>query len=372
MWMIETLLNLIDASALALIWAFCFGLLIRSTELTRPLRLLGGLTFGLGSWLAMLAPVEFTQGLMIDLRTAFIVLAAGFLGWQAGLIALAMTLFGRTVFFDLPPQGWALMAWVYAGHTAQYLTAVLWRRLRHHLPSNLPIQAAVLVVATQAAALALTNWEILLQLPDIAYIIQVQYGARGLGIFIAAVIMAREEALVQADVANRTQANRDPLTGLLNRRGLERKMQRLSGYGSLAVFCLDFDRFKALNDTYGHAAGDALLEAGARGFRHAFPVDGYLSRFGGDEFVGVAPDLPPERVHEVAQALIAAMNAVQSKSEDIARVTTSVGFSYGGPDDDLKSLIHLADASLYEAKAEGGNRARGEIPSLPEHKRNVA
>lgn len=364
MWVIETALDLVDAAALALILAVGYGAVLRVRQPGLLLRLAGGVLFGLAGWAAMLSPVEFPQGMLIDLRAVFIVLSAAFLGWHAGLITLAMVIVGRSAFFPLPPQGWSLMAWVHVGLTGQYLAALGWRALRHRMRERSLGPALLLVVMTQSAALALTAWDTLLAVPNLGHILAAQYGARVFGLLAAALIMLREEALVRIDGRNRDQALRDHLTGVLNRRGLETKLSRMESYRTLGVFCIDFDRFKQLNDTRGHATGDAVLEAGARGLRHALPVDGLLARFGGDEFVGVVPDINPAQMAEVADRLVAVIAGLRTPWLYDVPATVSVGHAVGGPEDTLETLMHRADAALYAAKAEGGNRARSDHAAL--------
>lgn len=356
-WFVETFLDLIDAAALALLLAFACGILVRSTELTFWHKLLGGVVFGGGSYLAMLSPVEFTQGFLIDLRAAFIVLSAAFLGWQAGMITLLITILARTWFFPFPSLGWSLMAWVYLGLAGQYLAALAWRHFSDRFTTNIFISAAALVLLTQGTALALTNWKILLPVPSIDTILLIQYAARSFGLLLAGTVMLREQKLAKRDAINQILAHRDALTGLLNRRGLERKLKNCASYDSFAVFCVDFDNFKYINDTFGHDAGDALLEAGARGFRHALPAAGFMCRFGGDEFVGVVPDLSLEDAQSTAEDLVSVIRTVVPISLRQSHVSVSVGFSRGKSDIGLRALLNRADAALYRAKSEGGNCA---------------
>ena len=156
------------------------------------------------------------------------------------------------------------------------------------------------------------------------------------------------------------QAQTDALTGLYNRRCLDRQMPRVirraeeSGTG-LALILVDLDRFKHINDTWGHPAGDAVLCAVAAGMRSAVRSSDLPCRIGGDEFAAVLVDLPsPEvaaaRVREVFRS--AGIVRVELAGESV-----TVGTSHGGallqPGEDFAALLSRADAFLYAAKTRG-------------------
>ena len=118
---------------------------------------------------------------------------------------------------------------------------------------------------------------------------------------------------------------------------------------------MDIDHFKAVNDTYGHGAGDAVLRDVARALADAFPERAIVSRFGGEEFcvlTSLAPGEPPARAFD---ALRARIESATTHAEGVAiRVTISIGVACGVPD--LNALIKLADDRLYAAKNSGRNR----------------
>jgi len=145
----------------------------------------------------------------------------------------------------------------------------------------------------------------------------------------------------------------DPLTGLANRTGLAQGATRvLTGGSAHALMLLDLDRFKPINDTYGHDAGDAVLCAVAkRLLAHARPGD-IVARLGGDEFVILLADAPPD----VALAALALrLDAAVRQSVDFQGQPLSVGASTGiarSPQDGstLTELMRAADQAMYQAK----------------------
>ncbi|QRE73634.1 GGDEF domain-containing protein [Methylobacterium aquaticum] len=159
-------------------------------------------------------------------------------------------------------------------------------------------------------------------------------------------------------------ARSDALTGLANRLGLRRAFAGLPGTGddSVAVHCFDLDGFKPVNDRYGHAAGDALLqELGAR-LNRLVAAPALAARIGGDEFVVLQPGMRHRREAEIlARRIVHALGAPY----DLAGETVSVGLSLGfacAPScvADLDDLIRKADAASYAVKRRGGGVAASE------------
>jgi diguanylate cyclase (GGDEF)-like protein/PAS domain S-box-containing protein len=161
----------------------------------------------------------------------------------------------------------------------------------------------------------------------------------------------------QRDLAH--QATHDELTGLLSRAGMLQEVDRvLAGQpgARLTVAFIDLDRFKLVNDSLGHGAGDRLLSVFARRLAAlAGPADP-VARFGGDEFVVVLVDRSAEEAGRFAQKVI---EASREPVEVGARllVTVSVGLATATGPADLDILLREADAALYRAKDTGRERA---------------
>jgi diguanylate cyclase (GGDEF)-like protein len=147
-------------------------------------------------------------------------------------------------------------------------------------------------------------------------------------------------------------ADLDPLTGVLNRRGFERLVPDPA---SGALLFLDLDRFKALNDTHGHAAGDAALCGFARIAMRSVREGDVFARLGGEEFALHLPDTGHAaalRLAERIRADVAASLAVGGQA-----VTVSIGVAHAGPATVARSsLMKAADAAMYAAKSGGRNQ----------------
>ncbi len=159
----------------------------------------------------------------------------------------------------------------------------------------------------------------------------------------------------------RHQAYHDPLTGLPNRALF---LERLSGAitaarrsgGELAVFFLDLDRFKMVNDNLGHSAGDRLLRTVAGRLRAGLRAEDMVARFGGDEFTALLLSRAPVEVVAVARKLIARVTEPLDIDGHRLQMTTSVGIATFPADGaDADALIRHADLALYHAKELGRN-----------------
>ncbi|MGH9039256.1 MAG: putative bifunctional diguanylate cyclase/phosphodiesterase [Acidimicrobiia bacterium] len=181
------------------------------------------------------------------------------------------------------------------------------------------------------------------------------------GVYCGAALSTRRRA--EAELAH--QALHDALTGLPNRvllaDRLDQALARAARSGAgVAVLFIDLDRFKFLNDSRGHAAGDALLVTVAERLREAVRAEDTVARFGGDEFVVVCEDAAAGwEAGSVAERISEAFEAPFLVNGQEVFLSVSVGVAVGGATDDPEGLIRDADAAMYRAKAEG--RARFEF-----------
>jgi len=160
------------------------------------------------------------------------------------------------------------------------------------------------------------------------------------------------------------KAVRDPLTGAYNKRYLVERLQqdhaqaRRSGR-PLAVLVIDLDHFKRVNDTHGHAAGDAVLRATALALREELRAEDLVARFGGEEFVALLRDGPPAQAHRVAERLRERVKGLRVPHEGrLLQITASIGVATSDERglDVPADLFARADRRLYAAKAAGRDR----------------
>ena len=174
------------------------------------------------------------------------------------------------------------------------------------------------------------------------------------------------ERLDRAKTAAEHLSLTDQLTGLPNRRDLQRRLKeeldRSARAGeSLGCLMIDVDRFKDVNDSFGHAAGDAVLTEIALALEASLRSFDVVARYGGDEFVALLPGASLEGARQVAEALCDVIStlAVTIGSQHTLRLSISVGAVSHDPDasEDAAALLERADAALFEAKRTGRNRA---------------
>lgn len=171
-------------------------------------------------------------------------------------------------------------------------------------------------------------------------------------------VTARKEAEAQL----RHLATHDPLTGLPNRSLLEEALeaklraQRPSGERTVVYF-IDADGFKAVNDTYGHDAGDSVLQIIGRRLRAALRDTELVARYGGDEFVAVVVVPPGAGVEDrIALRLRTAVAQPLKLGDRVLRVGVSVGWAAATPATPAAELIRSADQAVYRAKSASGRR----------------
>jgi diguanylate cyclase (GGDEF)-like protein len=175
----------------------------------------------------------------------------------------------------------------------------------------------------------------------------------------------------RAEMDQRRAATTDPLTGLPNRRGFSERAERVVARCQpdrtpLTLLLLDLDHFKTINDRFGHRVGDSVLvlfgETASQSLR---PLD-LLGRIGGEEFVALLPDVPPETALEIAERIRNAFAATARHVDGYpVAATVSIGTASAAKAGyDFDALYQSADAALYLAKQKGRNRVELGRPVL--------
>jgi diguanylate cyclase (GGDEF)-like protein len=150
------------------------------------------------------------------------------------------------------------------------------------------------------------------------------------------------------------QAHSDALTGILNRRGLDRAIEMLPQTAAMGVLLIDLDGFKRVNDRYGHKSGDrVLIEAAAR-LRDLARREDMVARLGGDEFVLVLPDADERALTSIAMRITAALNLPFWLDGASLTVGGSIGVSLARAGErSFAAMLEAADQALYEVKSSG-------------------
>jgi diguanylate cyclase (GGDEF)-like protein len=196
------------------------------------------------------------------------------------------------------------------------------------------------------------------------------YGLFSWSAQISRLIMMLTAAALSLALVSRSQkllqlATGDPLTGLFNRGYVDDRLaielSRAGRYGKpLAVAVIDADRFKSLNDTYGHSAGDVVLKKIAELLRNSFRQSDTAGRYGGEEFVLILPEMDIEtarkKVESLRELVATTPIAIGPQGQNV-QVTISAGVaSFPQDGEDAAELFAAADERMFEAKGEGRNR----------------
>ena len=152
----------------------------------------------------------------------------------------------------------------------------------------------------------------------------------------------------------RHAADHDALTGLLNRGALDRKLADLARQpGRISIAFIDLDDFKRINDTHGHDIGDKALIILARRLEAVAGTRGLISRYGGDEFVALLPDIHLEDAKGFAEAALRHASGTVAIGPANVNLDLSIGIAAGQTPLDPAKLLHTADNALYQAKSAG-------------------
>mgnify|MGYP000607414190 CR=1 FL=1 len=322
-------------------------------------------TFMVGAAVSMVFPLTFAPGVVFDLRHVFLVLAAPFGGWPAALLTAAATSGVRIL------QGGVGL---YAGlvgiaiSTAVGFAFAYGRKRRQY---SLTEQAAIGL----AASLSMTSI-FLLPLPialEVLERIAVPFALINLvGVMISADSlnrvrqrMSRERTLVR-DTAT------DPLTGLSNRRvfdakGPELAAAEMSRKGRYAIMVVDIDRFKSINDTFGHANGDMVLKQISTIVAACARDSDLVVRYGGEEIALVLPGCDEKGTAMIADRIRTGIeNSVIELGGIKLKITASVGYTVvDNPGLGFWAAFEEADQALYRAKTGGRNRVEKAQVDLP-------
>ncbi|QDO42559.1 GGDEF domain-containing protein [Streptomyces sp. RLB3-17] len=177
---------------------------------------------------------------------------------------------------------------------------------------------------------------------------------------VAGVPMAAGWSLHALRLRHRVEAaRRDPLTGLLTRDAFAERAAKVLAGGRSAVYVIDLNKFKEINDTYGHAAGDAIIEATGRRLAEWAAVNlATVVRLGGDEFAAVARVLSLADLSWTLSELTRAIEQpvpVDGRALAVGASIGAVAYDPATDDVDLSTLLRLADEQMYAAKRSGAD-----------------
>ncbi len=349
-------LHLLLAPAFAIMGiAFLFSLTLNRFSGSRSEQLAFGVMFGGAIVVGMTNPLTIGEGVIFDTRSLLIAVAVSCVGYQAGFVALVMGIACRVMI-----GGVGMMSGV-AGLIAAFGLASLWHRFVYIHIRNKIIADASLGMAITPSLLALfllpqgMAFELLLSIGPMLVTTNI------LGCVVLGLIFRREIAFLEHRRLMETHAHHDPLTNLLNRRGLEHAASRISPEASKgrAMLYFDVDNFKTINDTHGHDVGDVVLAAIADRIGQVLRSDAVFARQGGDEFSVLLPDIARGDVAPLADRLCQVIRETEIATDGKSvSASISMGAYWTRSDLGCEELTMQADLQLYAAKEAGKSRAK--------------
>ncbi|WP_185984218.1 diguanylate cyclase [Aureimonas mangrovi] len=331
-----------------------------ATRLQRAV--LHGLVFGGGAIAAMMTPTMLLPGVIIDVRTIMVGMAAAFVGPVAAVItgtiaaAYRIALGGSGVPIAL---GTLLMS---------LTVGLVWRQLwfKRHSVTALGLFYLGLGLSLNAGFVL-----VLLGSVELGYVLTVVSSLAGSALFATQVLgamMTRENKLIAREKALADDALTDPLTRLPNRRAFdaaEKGLRSASWRKGFTLMIVDVDHFKSINDRYGHDVGDTALCVLAETLRASARVGDVVARFGGEEFVVALPDTHLEEGRGVAERILTNVRRRHIALPDAEfGMTVSIGIAHTRDGEAIAAALTRADAALYRAKAEGRDRAIEAVPQI--------
>jgi len=314
-----------------------------------------GMLIGVTIAIGMANPLSLGDGLIFDARTLLTGAAVAFVGPIAGLIAMT---FG--IVFRIYLGGAGMMSGV-VGLVLAFTLALAWVHLiRGRIKSSVLTDALLGAAVTPSIVaifllpfdLATTLFFSILPALLICNIV----GAAAIGL-----IFRRERRYLSEVRKMQSHARIDLLTNLLNRRGMDREVgaTKFDTTRGHVLFYFDVDNFKAINDSFGHDAGDAALAIVAARIKDIIRGEAVFARQGGDEFSIYVASLESRDVQGVADRLCSTISSQKfSHNGDVFPVTISLGGYWTKQDLTLQEMISRADEQLLFAKRAGKSRAR--------------
>ncbi len=351
---------LVPPIALAVLLIYTYGLFFRSIQNRHLLNVIMGVVFGFAAAVAMSAPIPIADGMIIDIRTLFIGVAAAYFGVMGGAVtliaavSLRISIGGDGVVIGVAGM---IITSIMGLLWAQYIRPKVQNVFKSHFFLGLMISESIALGVFFPPEVRINFFTGLAPVLLVANV----FGALLLG-----KLILREQALVTETHRLMNAATTDPLTKLVNRRSAATAFDALPDLHDIShgqsMFCIDVDDFKGINDTYGHLCGDAVLVEISNRLSACLRPEDIISRISGDEFVIVLHAVTQAQAKAVAERCRAAISKVPVVAEDEkVQPSISVGAVWTRCRLPFNALREKADEALYKAKSNGRNCVAFEI-----------
>ncbi len=350
----EKLMIAVDPAILAIVLAYSYGLIARVAGKDRTGQLAMGCVMGVAAIVAMISPIPFADGVIVDMRNLIVGLSGAFFGVAGALVTAILAVIMRVSI-----GGTGMTAGV-AGIVLSATLGLAWARwvrprMKYEIPAHIVLGLMISGHLFSAALLpAALLWDFMISLAPWLTVLNV------IGALVIGALIAHEKRIAQTRSALISAASTDPLTNLLNRRSLIELFDNLvrpkQPDSGTAMLSFDIDHFKKINDTHGHLWGDQVLIELKKRIASCLRPSDLFARIGGDEFLIVLSDVSQTETVDIAERCRAVIcqHPLSYEGKSIA-VTISIGANWTAGPMAFDDLLAETDIVLYEAKARGRN-----------------
>lgn len=312
-----------------------------------------GVVLGIGASVVQLYPISIGNGATIDSRALFVGIAGAFFGFRAACLATILAVATR-IYMGGPGTASGVLSLCLAGGAGWVWQAALPGAFKKGALGLLVLGLAINTHLLVPALFLPANWVG----PFFEFVGGPLAGSEIIGALVFGALMRREQRLHRLTSSLKQQAMHDPLTGLANRRKFTRRFDKALQTGKpLALFYVDIDHFKAVNDQKGHDAGDKALCDIAMLLRILAPSTATVARVGGEEFCLLIPDLDPAQAQALGETLRSSIARREiGTGDDAFSVTVSIGIHVDAAPKQHDEMMMAADRALYRAKYSGRDR----------------
>lgn len=350
--LVEKLMLIVEPLALVVLLVYIYGFFGRSERVEHSVNAIMGCVFGFAAVVAMSFPIPIAEGVIVDMRNLFIGVAAAFFGPIGGGIAFAC---GAVARIAIGGNGMIIGL---LGLMVASVMGVTWARFDRSVAKT--DTSAYLVLGLMISAHLFIA---LLMPPELRSeffrnMAPVLLAGNLVGAVLLGKLIIRERHILAEAKRLRHERNTDPLTKLLNRDAALAAYAALPdtytpGRG-LAMLCIDIDKFKQVNDTYGHVIGDDVLVEIADRLTTCLREHDIVARMSGDEFLIVLTNLTEYNARSIARRCRRHVSKSPVVTHDtLIPVSISVGCGWVEEKLPFDRFRQTADTALYDAKANG-------------------
>jgi diguanylate cyclase len=317
-----------------------------------------GIAFGAGACACMINPIEIGPGILLDSRNLFLGFAGAFLGPLGAGVALAIA---GAVRIAIGGNGMLI------GLSSMFVAmsiGVLWGVWREREKGLKPEQLAMMGLSLSLTLLIGLSFLKGTARENLSHLVPFFVCINLCGTLFFGALLERERNNARRVRSLLNQAFHDPLTGALNRRGLEvlyGQTMTSRGNSGRGIILMDLDNFKKINDTHGHSAGDETLIAATQAIKDVIRSEDLVARVGGEEFIVLFPNISERDFLMLSERI--RMSVKRNHDIDYLNVTVSIGGTFWETENrSLEDAMQKADTLMYRAKKQGRDRMISDLP----------